>query len=142
LGTQRCERTTKCALASLRKSLLYRGRQGYLWLEPYAPMAGVTLGIGVSVGVTSEVGVSVTAGVSVGTGTVGVEVDVEVGRGVGVGVGWIEAPYTILAVCPLVIPVLGRKYGLFNGGMHGSAGTVPHGYPPIIPRPAILSIYR
>ena len=41
---------------------------------------------------------------------------------------------TIFAVCPLVALLKGRKYGRFSGGLHGSAGMVPHGYPPMKPR--------
>ncbi len=33
---------------------------------------------------------------------------------------------TIFAVCPLVALALGRKYGLFSGGTHGSSGNWPH----------------
>ena len=47
---------------------------------------------------------------------------------------------TILLVWPLVALLLGRKYGLFSGGTHGSVGTLLHGYPLITPREASLSM--
>ena len=46
---------------------------------------------------------------------------------------------TILVVCPLVTYAPGLKYGLFPGGMQGSAGP-PHGYPLITPLPTNLSM--
>jgi hypothetical protein len=47
---------------------------------------------------------------------------------------------TIFDVCPLVALLLGLKYGLLSGGMHGSLGTLPHAYPFIAPLDANLSM--
>jgi hypothetical protein len=47
---------------------------------------------------------------------------------------------TIFDVCPLVALLDGRKYGRLSGGTHGSAGTLPHGYPDITPRDANRSM--
>jgi len=82
------------------------GTRAALMLVPVAELLELAAAVDVAVDVDTEVGMEVSYGVDV---LPGVAVRAGGGVEVGVGVGWIRANCTILATCPLVTSLLGRK---------------------------------